>query len=715
MDILGQSALLVAVISFALGVSVLARNFRNTLFLNFFVFCSLLSAWALFFFTSVLWQSVDFYRVHLFFNLWITPAALLLIGQLIRIHDRWSRFFFWASVALATILTPALIFGLDRGGGREWLGGLGAANWVRQVVFFTPGFVLLQTLLLMFRDLRVTESRKTPAVGLGRNRLYIYAGALFTLSTSVMDHAPWLGAWVPVLGNIALTIYLFFLSQAITQQRLLNFGAILARFIVLTTIAVLLTGIYSLLFRWIANKPALFLLNSFIVSFLIVMSLDPFRAVVAYFAERWFSGKNLRLQVLLREGQRRLTGIVDLDSLFLEMCDFLDRTMRPLRASLFVLEPDGTRYRRASLREWRPSETPTEVREILAGSLLLEAGLREQRKGALPILFDAILQSELDRSASRTRRELLKGIVESLQALGGNLLIPLISGGEILGFMLIAVEEPPATWSGNWALLQVIYPYFEQAARTLKNLEVYVRSREKERLAALGEMAAGLAHEIRNPLGAIKGAAQFLDPRVDRPESRFLQVIVEEVDRLNRVVTQFLDYSKPFVAPTEPVDLLFVVQTTIELLRPTFPSEVKLGLTVMPDLQAQVPGSAERLKQVVMNLIQNSLKAVEGKRSGSIQMNLSSIGVGRRKEIVFTIEDNGSGISPENLKKLFIPFFTTSPGGTGLGLSISQKIIEGHGGHIDVSSEEGQFTRFSIYLPAARESFRPETIDRVTS
>ena len=114
-----------------------------------------------------------------------------------------------------------------------------------------------------------------------------------------------------------------------------------------------------------------------------------------------------------------------------------------------------------------------------------------------------------------------------------------------MGFVGFWVPGPPEPWGNNWAILSVVYPYYEQVAATLRSMEIFVRQREKERLAALGEMAAGLAHEIRNPLGAIKGAAQFLDPSTDRPESKFLKVIIEEVDRLNRVVTQFLDYSKP--------------------------------------------------------------------------------------------------------------------------------------------------------------------------
>jgi two-component system sensor histidine kinase HydH len=267
-----------------------------------------------------------------------------------------------------------------------------------------------------------------------------------------------------------------------------------------------------------------------------------------------------------------------------------------------------------------------------------------------------------------------------------------------LGFAVFKVDAPPAPWGTNWGLLPIIFPYYEQAAQTLRGMEVFVRSREKERLAALGEMAAGLAHEIRNPLGAIKGAAQFLDPTADRPESQFLRIIIEETDRLNRVVTQFLDYSKPSDVDMKEVNLSDLVKTTVERTRPSLDSsQVKLEFQPAEG-ETRVMAASEQIQQVILNLIQNSVKALEGRSDGLIQISVES----QSSEISAVVSDNGKGIKKENVDKLFIPFFTTSPSGTGLGLSISQKIIEAHRGRIEVVSEEGHFARFSIVLPQVR-------------
>lgn len=131
-----------------------------------------------------------------------------------------------------------------------------------------------------------------------------------------MDHVHRMGKVLPSFGNIALTVYIFFLSQAITQQRLLNMSALFSRFLVLLTVALTLTVVYSLLVAWIENSPGLFFLNSFIASFLILMLLDPLRTMVGYFTQRLLTQKNQRLQYTLREAQRKLTGIVDLGTLF---------------------------------------------------------------------------------------------------------------------------------------------------------------------------------------------------------------------------------------------------------------------------------------------------------------------------------------------------------------------------------------------------------------
>ena len=239
-----------------------------------------------------------------------------------------------------------------------------------------------------------------------------------------------------------------------------------------------------------------------------------------------------------------------------------------------------------------------------------------------------------------------------------------------------------------------------QVAVTIEKTQVYERVKERDRLAAIGEMAAGLAHEIRNPLGAIKGAAQLLlgpdgKPLEPTPESaEFLSIIVEEVNRLNNVLSQFLDYARP--SKSDPaqqgeVDVNEVVRRTVQLME-TYEHAARVRVEVrLDDLLPGVAGDAEQLRQVFLNLGLNALQAMSD--GGTLEIvtsrrRRSRLGYGSFAEIRF--RDSGVGIPREKLKNLFIPFFTTKPKGTGLGLAISQRIVAQHGGTIEVRSSPGK-------------------------
>ncbi len=690
MDLLGQSALLVGVTSFSFGFSVLARNVKNVLFLSFALLTTLISGWSLSFFLDKIWPSIGFYRLHLLLNIFLAPSGLYFIRVMVRIEDGKSRKLFYLSLVVAFALSLALLFRLDH------------LPWVLELIYFCPILIVLQTLQLMWRN---QQFPKLPVVGLGRRNL-IYFGGLIVLVTSVMDHVPWMGRICPFVGNLSLIVYLFFLSQAITQQRLLNMSALFSRFLVLLVVAFTLTVVYALLVAWIENSPGLFFLNSFIASFLMLMLLDPLRALVGYFTQRLLTQKYRRLQHVLRDAQCKLTGVVDLGALFQVILATTELTLQPEWAALFILQSKGMKYRRVRMIGKEPMIEPLSgfdflFKEVLASYSILQYCEELAKKGQFPVLLDQILENEVDRSASKFQRENLRLLIQGLKALGGNLLIPLFDSGRVLGFVTVWVPSPPEPWGNNWGLLPILYPFFEQAARAMQSMEVYTKLREKDRLAALGEMAAGLAHEIRNPLGAIQGAAQFLDPSRDRPESQFLKVILEEVDRLNRVVTQFLDYSKPSVLVLTPVDLSKLAEKTIELMKTGMVQSIQFEF-YSSRVPAWIMASPEQIRQVLINLIQNAQNAVN-KKSGVIHVSVRVDENLQNGEVILEVEDNGQGIKKENLEKIFIPFFTTSPGGTGLGLSISHKIMEAHRGRIEVVSEEGRFTRVSMVLPYAKE------------
>jgi two-component system sensor histidine kinase PilS (NtrC family) len=234
----------------------------------------------------------------------------------------------------------------------------------------------------------------------------------------------------------------------------------------------------------------------------------------------------------------------------------------------------------------------------------------------------------------------------------------------------------------------------------IKNMEDQVKQAEK--MAALGEMAAGIAHEFRNPLAAISGSAQMLKKEMgDNPTQHgLMKIIVRECSRLEKSIADFLQFSKPAVPEKEWLRLDELITDTVQLLgqAPDWPNDCRIVSEIPPQMECW--GDAQQLQRVLRNLVENACLALAG-RSGEVRI------VGREIEeddgramTVINIIDNGPGISATIREKIFDPFFTTRDNGTGLGLAIVHQIIDSHGGAIKVGHPEPPYTtNFEIILP----------------
>lgn len=207
-----------------------------------------------------------------------------------------------------------------------------------------------------------------------------------------------------------------------------------------------------------------------------------------------------------------------------------------------------------------------------------------------------------------------------------------------------------------------------------------------ERLKGLGEMAAILAHEIRNPLSGIEGFAQLLNRDLqESTQKKMVQSILEGTQILNHLLTQVLDYAKPIPLHFEPVDLVKLLQEAIGLMNS---SRSKTDFTFTSHFE-KYPTSLDKhqIKSVLLNLLQNAAEA----GSHQVATTLASDGT-------IVVKDDGEGILPDDLKKIFTPFFTTKSRGTGLGLAQALAVVKGHGGTLEVFSEEGKGSQFTLSL-----------------
>lgn len=219
--------------------------------------------------------------------------------------------------------------------------------------------------------------------------------------------------------------------------------------------------------------------------------------------------------------------------------------------------------------------------------------------------------------------------------------------------------------------------------------------RRADRLTALGELSAGLAHEIRNPLGSIEGALQILQrseaPAATRKE--FSELAQKEVNRLKGLVSNFLDFARPQAPrrkPTDVVALLESVKVLAEQTAETSGTHIQvLASNDLPTLSLD----PDQIKQVLLNLVLNAIQAMPG--GGEINLAAER----RTNAVEIHIQDQGSGIEPEDLERIFDPFFTTRAEGTGLGLPIAYRIVSQHGGHIAAQNNAERGMTFTITLP----------------
>jgi signal transduction histidine kinase len=252
-----------------------------------------------------------------------------------------------------------------------------------------------------------------------------------------------------------------------------------------------------------------------------------------------------------------------------------------------------------------------------------------------------------------------------------------------------------------------------QSATAIENARLYQtmldtqeRLRQSERLAALGSMAVGLAHEIRNPLHTMRLLAYAMQKDYPSPSPlhRDLEVIQNEVARLALLVDQCLDVGRPKPSEIKPEKLQEIMEETLLLVGA---EANRRGICVRKCWSHKLPPvwvDGAQIKQVFLNVLLNALQAMES--GGRIDVRIDVDG----DTIATVVRDQGEGIPPEAEAQLFIPFFTTKPGGTGLGLSIAHRLVEGHRGRIRVTSHQGEGTTVRIELPLRAEQAHEEDL-----
>jgi signal transduction histidine kinase len=249
------------------------------------------------------------------------------------------------------------------------------------------------------------------------------------------------------------------------------------------------------------------------------------------------------------------------------------------------------------------------------------------------------------------------------------------------------------------AMAALAYPALVGRLRSRLNQSQALVERQ-EKLASLGVLAAGIAHEIRNPLTAIKFRIFSLKSSLELAENEDLSVINGEIHRLEHLVSDFLDFARPTAPGLAPLPVSQLLEETANLLKPEIQKQnIDLVLDVRDSLI--VRADKQQLRQVLINLVQNAAQSMYGSGTITLRARQGGSSLLKRSEpmVILEVQDTGKGILPEIEKRLFDPFFSTKEGGTGLGLSIAERIVQAHGGFIQYLTEPNRGTTFSIMLP----------------
>ena len=502
---------------------------------------------------------------------------------------------------------------------------------------------------------------------------------------------------MPPVGVLLVGVLVYFMHQVLVLYRLLDLHEIFSRTLTLAVCAVLLvvfSGLSSLGSSAASHSPLHSAWLMLVATVLFLAIYDPLRRTVE---QRLGARINQRGQLLVRslaEVDEALPKAIGLATAFEAVLQPLVASGRVVYGAVYIWDQERGQFARTAAQgehspeplEAVPPVSLSDSHGHIAPWLLRSELLRTARRG----------HSDAETAGQRARL---------LKALGLDVLLPLCSGDLVLGWL--GLEDEPGSNGFSLDELARLRQAADQLAVVLENVHGFHQIEEQHRLAALGTMAAGLAHEIRNPLAAIKGAAQLIEPLPGDEAHEFVNIIVDEVDRLNEVVDRFLAYARPLVLDPSPVDVNHLATRAVEAVRRQgVPDDLQLELALTEGLP-QPPGDATLLLQVLENLLRNAIQAIAEQRTPSNERRVRlhtrqghAFGHGSGPSTVdIVVEDTGPGIPEQDRDKLFIPFYTRRSGGTGLGLALSRRIVHAHGGEVDVGDRPGGGARFTILLP----------------
>jgi signal transduction histidine kinase/MFS family permease len=542
------------------------------------------------------------------------------------------------------------------------------------------------------------------SVGLERIQIkYCFLGIFLTFIPAITSNLilPSLGtSRFSHLGPSSTLIMISFFTYAILKHRLMDINIVLKKG---TTYIFLLLLLFvpSILLILLNQKiffgkiDYLFSLVAFSILLLTAIFFDRIRPGTEKVVEQILFKNRYDYRETLGTFSKAMVTILNLQSLSKRIIETITQTMGVEKASLFLLNEEKGAY---SLFE------SINIKKTTAIHLLSK---NDPLPHYLQKIGEIIIKEELAKGANLQE---LNDVINKMSLIEAEVSIPLISKGQLIGMINLSHKFNKDIYFHED--IELLSTLANQTAIAIENAKLYEdlkRSksymRRADRLASLGTLTAGLAHEIRNPLVAIKTLTQLLPERLDDVEFRdqFLKIASGEVDRISSLVTELLEFARPSDPKLESEDINAVLDGMILLVST---ETKKKQISITKEYSSELPPiqiDREQIKQVFLNILLNAIEATS--ENGKIIVKTRSFTKpGGEPYIQIEFTDTGYGIPEEYLEEIFNPFFTTKSTGSGLGLSISNQIIQDHRGYINVESQQHKGTSFFINLPVNQQS-----------
>jgi signal transduction histidine kinase len=616
----------------------------------------------------------------------------------------------WPGAALASGLALAAVGGLAPAAAAGFTGGLGAPTALRAWTLVGPAGVVVALAalgpghpvarliaggyglvgaalgaLILARGGGGAADRTSPDAI--RLRYLAVAHAIAVVGVGIDTLSAQFGA-ARIGALLAPLLYLYVGYLHLARVRVADLRQLMGNAVSLSFLAGALAAAFAVLWLSVGPQLGLFVFNAFVASFLLLLLLEPSRSAIQRLVDRRFVASRLELERMLLPLRERLPHSLTLDELLGDLLETVEKIDRLRGSSLFLRDDPQVGFQQVGSVGLPPRRrvnlirNPDWVAALEADESLLAEELEKDLAGA---------KNEKDAARAET-------LLRLMRQLDAQLALPLKTESQLLGFWTLSDERSFEPFSSSE--LEILRGVADELALAIETTQTFERVRVRDRLASLGEMAAGLAHELRNPLGTIRGALAVLgDPR-DAQEREFHAVIVEEIERLDRVVGTFLDYARPDAEPSPIADLGDFVRRYAEgVARAVAEDCVDLVFDIDPEVTAAT-ANAGQLERVICNLVLNAYQAVDGK--GTIRVGVrhgeSDGELGDCAEI--RVEDDGPGMDDTTLDRAAVPFFTTRDEGAGLGLALCERLVRAQGGTLRLLSRPGEGTQAIVQLPA---------------